>query len=109
MEESGRGDSSAVTTSRRHTCTWELDREFESRLGFGNLAPQSGYVSNFCGLKRGPLEPLQLLTDQRRAGKTDAPILTGCPAEMLLELREHVLSERVPLLTSAEGQTGAEN
>ena len=25
------------------------------------MAPQSGHVSNFGGLKRGPLEPLQLL------------------------------------------------
>ena len=28
--------------------------------------PQSGHVSNFCGLRHGPLEPVQLLSDQMR-------------------------------------------
>jgi hypothetical protein len=37
MEESGRGDSSALTTSHRRTCTWELDREFKSRVEFSKF------------------------------------------------------------------------
>lgn len=49
------------------------------------MAPHTGHVSNFCGLKRGPLEPAQLLSDQWRTRKTGMPIQTGCPAGILLE------------------------
>jgi len=49
------------------------------------LAPQSGHVSNFCSLKRGPLEPVQFLSGQWRTRKTGTLIQTGCPAEILLE------------------------
>ena len=44
MEESGRGDSSALTTSRRRTRTWDLDRESESRLELRNLPPHTGRI-----------------------------------------------------------------
>ena len=49
------------------------------------LAPQSGHVSNFCGLTRGPIEPVQFLSVQSRTGKTGTPIQAGYPAEILLE------------------------
>jgi hypothetical protein len=42
-----------------------------------NLPPQAGHVSNFGGLKHGPLEPLQLLSGQRRPNYTGAPISLG--------------------------------
>ena len=41
------------------------------------LAPQSGRVSNFCSVKRGPIEPFQLLSDQWHPRKTGTPIQTG--------------------------------
>jgi len=38
------------------------------------LAPHLGHVSNFCGIKRGPLEPLQLLLGQWHPRSIGRPI-----------------------------------
>jgi len=48
------------------------------------MAPQSGHVSNLCNLKRGPLEPLQLLSGQWHKSQAGAliQIETGCPVEI---------------------------
>ena len=78
----------------------------ERRKGFGS-PPWTHF--ELLRPKTRPLEPFQVLTEQRRAGKTGALILTGCPAEMPLELREHGLPEQVPLFNCAEGQTVAGN
>jgi hypothetical protein len=43
------------------------------------VAPQSGHVSNFCSLNRGPLEPLQLLSGQWPTHTTCRLVQTGCP------------------------------
>ena len=50
------------------------------------VAPQSGHVSNFCGLKRGPLEPLQLPSGQWLARKAGTTVQTASPARARLEL-----------------------
>src|ERR1039457_5797764 len=52
------------------------------------LAPHPGHVSNFCGIKAGALEPLQLVVTKRHPHKTGPPIQTGRPAKMSLEPRE---------------------
>src|SRR5271165_7643219 len=67
-------------------CVFARRPEFESNLRFDSLAPQSGHVSNLCGLKRSPLEPLELLSDQRHPHKTGTLIQTGCPVWTRLEL-----------------------
>ena len=56
--------------------------------------PHLGHVSNFCGLKHGPLELIQLLSDQGRARRTGAPIQTGYPSELLLEPSDRASSRR---------------
>ena len=68
--------------------------EFEVEV----LAPQSGHVSNFRGLKHGSLEPVQLLSDQGRARGAGAPVQTGYPAELLLELvRPSIFEQQNPI------------
>ena len=50
------------------------------------MAPQSGHVSNFGGIKRGPLEPAELphlLANSQREG---TGIHAGCPSRTSLEL-----------------------
>lgn len=60
------------------------------------VAPQPERIWNFCGLKRGPLEPLQLLLDQWRTRKTGTPIQTGRPAGILLErVRTGIFEQRI--------------
>ena len=61
-------------------------------LGFYGavLAPQSGHVSSFRSMKRGPLEPIQLLSGQRHMRKTGARIQTGCPHWIHLEHLERI-------------------
>lgn len=63
-------------------------RAVSGRNGSIGVAPQSGHVSNFCGLERGPFEPVQLLSEQRREIGTGTPIQTGRPAGTVLERRE---------------------
>jgi hypothetical protein len=60
------------------------------------VAPHTGHVSNFRGLKLGPLEPVQFLLGQWRSRKTGTRIQTGCPAEILLErLRTSTFKHRM--------------
>jgi hypothetical protein len=70
-------------------CYWSMN--FGCRSATRHLASQSGHVSNSCGLKRRPLEPLQLLLDQGYPHKTGTPIQPGRPAEIVLERGEHEL------------------
>ena len=49
------------------------------------LAPQSGYVSNLCSLKQGPLEPIQALPNQQSPRNIGTRIQSGCPEGFLLE------------------------
>jgi hypothetical protein len=51
-------------------------------------ASQSGHVSNSCGVKCRPLEPLQMLFDQQRTRNTGRPVQTGYLPETLPEPRE---------------------
>jgi len=57
------------------------------------VAPESashrGHVSNLCGLEHAPLEPVQPLSDQGRAGRTGTCIQTGRPAGIILERPEN--------------------
>jgi hypothetical protein len=84
----------------RGIATFEL-RNQQKRRGtrngkaeFGRLAPQPGHVSNFCGLKRGPLEPFQLLLDQWHPHQTGTRIQTGRPGEILLERLRTIIFEQ---------------
>ena len=52
-----------------------------------SMAPQSGHVSNFCGLKRGPLEPIQLISGQSHPHKSGAPIQAGAQTERISNFR----------------------
>src|SRR5579863_1483148 len=62
------------------------------------VVPHLGHVSNFCGLKLRPLEPVQLLSDQGRARGAGAPVQTGYPAELLLELvRPRIFEQQNPV------------
>jgi hypothetical protein len=63
-------------------------KESPRKMAQTSLAPHTGHVSNFCGLRHGPLELLQLLSDQWHARKSGRPIQTGHPVEMVLEPRE---------------------
>ena len=51
---------------------------------------------NFGGLRRGPLEPLQLLLDQWHAREAGTPIQTGRPAGIHLEPRQNILRAADP-------------
>ncbi len=44
-----------------------------------SVAPHLGYVSNFCGLKCGPLEPFRLLSSQDDPSNVEAPVQTRRP------------------------------
>ena len=49
------------------------------------LAPQSGHVSNSRGLRRGPLEPPELLSEQWHPHESGTSIQIGRPARILFE------------------------
>src|ERR1022692_4076625 len=55
---------------------WGRPQSIESKRRF-LVAPHTGHVSNFRGLKRSPLEPVQLLSGQWRTRKTGVRIQTG--------------------------------
>src|ERR1022692_2412341 len=57
---------------------WGRPQSTESKRRF-LVAPHTGHVSNFRGLKRSPLEPVQLLSGQWRTRKTGVRIQTGHP------------------------------
>jgi len=84
MEESGRGDSSAVTTSR--ICTCGCGREFESRLVFSVLAPHIGHVSNFRRPVGPMIEPVNGHCFQSDPCEPLAGVHGGHPAWTRLEL-----------------------
>ena len=89
-------------------CCRQRAKELESSILGGpswTLAPHTGHVSNFRGLKRGPLEPVQLLSDQWLPRKTGAPIQTGCPGWTHLELRHSCAEPGVrPTLSNHEAE-----
>src|ERR1017187_9287083 len=62
-----------VTDQRNHHL-YTLAQEL---LELGDQAPQSGHVSNFCGVKPGLIEPFQLLSRQRRLHDTCTPSRLG--------------------------------
>ena len=49
------------------------------------LAPHTGHVSNFRGLKHRTFEPVQLICSQERPDSTSATVQTGRPSWMHLE------------------------
>src|ERR1039457_230159 len=60
---------------------WGRPQSTESKRRF-LVAPHTGHVSNFRGLKRSPLEPVQLLSGQWRTRKTGVRVSNplGSPA-----------------------------
>jgi hypothetical protein len=60
--------------------------EFEFYLENADLAPQSGCISNFCGVTRGPLEPFKLPPDQSHSNETGRLIQPGQAHWTRLEL-----------------------
>ena len=78
-------------------------------LSAPSLAPHIGHVSHFCNLNPGPLEPVQLLSDQGHARRTSTPIHTAYPAGLLLEpVRPSIDEQRIRYRTTPvhEGERG---
>src|ERR1035437_5252852 len=70
------GNSKFEPPHGRGSTTGVFSRGYVENTGV-KLAPHAGHVSNFCGLKHGPLEPVQLLSDQGVRAKLALPSRLG--------------------------------
>ena len=74
----------------------------KGKLGWGkdlkSLAHHLGRISNSCGVKIGPLEPIRDLCSLKHRNKLSSPVHGGCPAWTHLELTvfAHDSQDRAP-------------